>query len=109
MENLIPKDRGTYKEHPLVIPHMTLEEYAPKFKDFFTLKREGGILEAKFHSEGQSLLWSIQIHRAIWQFCTYAGQDMDNEIIIFGGTGKDWISGQDERRMDEEENRDWMI
>jgi hypothetical protein len=80
---------------------MTLEEYAPKFMDFFTLKREGRILEAKFHTNGGSLIWSAQVHRAIWQLCTYAGQDMDNEIIIFGGTGENWISGQDETGIDE--------
>ncbi len=110
MGKLKPRDRGGYKEHPYVVPHMTLDEYAPKFKDFFTLKREGGILEAKFHTNGGSLIWSAQVHRAIWQLGMYAGQDMDNEIFIFGGTGKNWIAGQDEATtIDEEENREWMI
>lgn len=109
MGGLKPRDRGRYKEHPYVVPHMALEEYAPKFKDFFTLKREDGILEAKFHTNGDSLIWSAQVHRAIWQLCMYAGQDMDNEIFIFGGTGKNWIAGQDETGIDEEENREWMI
>jgi enoyl-CoA hydratase/carnithine racemase len=109
-KNVKPRDRGGYKEHPYVIPHMTLDEYGPKFKDFFTLKREKGILEAKFHTNGDSLVWSAQVHRALWQICTYVGQDMDNEIMIFGGTGKNWIAGQDETTtMKEEENRDWMI
>lgn len=109
MGKLKPRDRGGYKEHPYVVPHITLEEYAPKFKDFFTLKRQDSILEAKFHTNGSSLIWSAQVHRAIWQLCMYAGQDMDNEIFIFGGTGESWIAGQDETGMDEEENRDWMI
>ena len=83
---LKPRDRGAYKEHPMVVPHMTLDEYGPKLKDFFTFKRsDNGILEAKWHTQGKELLWSVQVHRAIWQACMYIGQDMDNEVLILGG------------------------
>jgi len=105
-----PRDRGAYFEHPMVIPHMTLDEYGPKFKDFFTFKRdEKGVLEAKWHTKGKEMLWSAQIHRAIWQACMYIGQDMDNEIVILGGTGDKWIAGMDdETGMNEAENVHWQ-
>ena len=107
---LQPRDRGAYKEHPMVVPHMTLDEYGPKLKDFFTFKRsDNGILEAKWHTQGKELLWSVQVHRAIWQACMYIGQDMDNEVLILGGTGDQWIAGLDDyNSMNEEENIDWM-
>jgi len=108
--SLKPRNRGAYKEHPHVVPHITLDEYAPKFKDYFKFTRtDNGILTAKWHTKGKEMLWSAQIHRAIWQACTYLGQDMDNEIIILGGSGDKWIAGLDDyNSMNEQENINWM-
>lgn len=75
------------------IPHMTFEEYSEKLKHCFTMKRENGILEARLHTNGGSLQWGAPAHQALHYFFDWAGRDPDNEVIILGGTGKDFMAG----------------
>jgi enoyl-CoA hydratase/carnithine racemase len=104
-----PKDLGPCKVHPWVIPHIDYEEYAPKFKEFFHLDRtENGVLTAKWHTEDEPLLWSIPIHRAIWQLFMYVGQDPLTEVFILGGVGDEWVGRLDDRKLDEVEHEDWL-
>jgi len=86
-------DAYKWKQVPGLIPFMELEEYAEKLKDVYKLRRENGILEARFHTRGGELVWGLLPHRAIWQFCVWAGQDMNNEVIIEGGSGKNFFEG----------------
>lgn len=76
-----------------LVPFMPLEEYAEKLKECFILKRENGILEARLHTNGDSLIWGNLPHKCIHQFFTWAGQDHNNEVLIFGGSGKDFFKG----------------
>jgi len=105
---LEPDFNGKYWAHPGMIPHMKFEEYAPKFKDFYYFKNEDGILEARWHTEGKSVIWTQPLHRAIWQLCMYVGQDRDVECFIFGGSGDEFIHGQDPNRLNDEEHLWWM-
>jgi enoyl-CoA hydratase/carnithine racemase len=75
------------------IPHMPFEEYAEKLKHCFTMKRTNGILEARLHTGGDSLQWNAAAHQALHYFFDWAGRDPDNEVIILGGTGKDFMRG----------------
>ncbi|MFS2221479.1 enoyl-CoA hydratase/isomerase family protein [Pantoea sp. B65] len=75
------------------IPHMRFEEYSEKLKHCFTMKRKNGILEARLHTNGDSLQWGAPAHQALHYFFDWAGRDPDNEIIILGGTGKDFMKG----------------
>ncbi|NDL62079.1 enoyl-CoA hydratase/isomerase family protein [Acerihabitans arboris] len=75
------------------IPHMRFEEYSEKLKHCFTMKRENGILEARLHTNGDSLQWGAPAHQALHYFFDWAGRDPDNEVIILGGTGKDFMKG----------------
>jgi len=86
-------DAYKWKQMPGLIPFMEMEEYAEKLKDFYKMRRENGILEARLHTNGDSLLWGPYPHKAIWQFCVWAGQDHNNEVIIEGGSGKDYFAG----------------
>lgn len=104
-----PKDIGPCMVHPWAVPHIPFEEYAPKFKDFFKLERtENGILTAKWHTEDEPLLWSLPVHRAIWQLCMYTGQDPLTEVFILGGVGDEYISRLDDRKLDEVKHEDWL-
>lgn len=76
-----------------LIEFMPLEEYSEKLKKCLLLRRDNGILEARFHTNGGSLMWGKMPHKCIHQFFTWAGQDHNNEVLIFGGSGKDFFAG----------------
>lgn len=81
-----PEEYGT-------IPHTPFEEYSEKLKHCLMMKRENGILEARLHTNGNSMQWGAAPHQALHYFFDWAGRDPDNEIIILGGTGKDFTKG----------------
>ncbi|MDC7784348.1 enoyl-CoA hydratase/isomerase family protein [Rhodoplanes sp. TEM] len=76
-----------------VVPHMTLAEYSERLKHCFTMKRKNGILEARLHTGGDSLQWGAPAHQGLHYFFDWAGRDPENEVIILGGTGKDFMRG----------------
>ena len=88
-------DAGKRKEVPPeelgTIPHMPFEEYSEKLKHCFQMKRENGILEARLHTNGDSMQWGAPAHQGLHYFFDWAGRDPDNEVIILGGTGDDFI------------------
>lgn len=86
------------------ISHMPFEEYSERLKHCFTMKRKNGILEARLHTNGDSLQWGAPAHQGLHYFFDWAGRDPDNEIIILGGTGEDFMKGIG--RLDEKGN--WL-
>lgn len=90
-------DAGTRQDvtpQSFVIPEgPTFEEYSEKLKMCFNMKRERGILEARMHTGGDSLRWGLTPHAHVHSFFQWAGNDRDNEVIIFGGTGDNFFSG----------------
>lgn len=76
-----------------VVPYVPFEEYSEKLKDVLTMKREHGILEARLHTNGDSMQWNAAAHRGLHYFFDWAGRDPNNEIIILGGSGKDFTRG----------------
>ena len=90
-------DAGKRKEMPHeeigTIPHMLFEEYSEKLKHCFLMKRKNGILEARLHSNGDSMQWGASHHQQLHYFFDWAGRDPDNEVIILGGSGKDFTKG----------------
>ncbi len=75
------------------IPHMTFAEYSDKLKHCFTMKRKNGILEARLHTDGDSLQWGAPAHQGLHYFFNWAGRDPEIEVIILGGSGKDFMRG----------------
>jgi enoyl-CoA hydratase/carnithine racemase len=68
------------------------EEYKEMFKEHFIMeKRDDGVLLVRMHTKGGPQLWSMELHRAIGQMWRTVGSDSDIELVIFTGTGKDWI------------------
>ena len=49
-------------------PVPKLEEYSERFKDFFSFKRENGILEVKMHTNGGPVKWSYQFHETALEY-----------------------------------------
>ena len=81
-----PEEYGT-------IPHMPFDEYSANLKHCLMMKRENGILEARLHSNGDSMQWGAAAHQGLHFFFDWAFRDPDYEVIIFGGTGKDFTKG----------------
>ncbi len=90
-------DAGKREEIPHeelgTIAPMPFEEYKERCKHFLTMKRENGILEARLHTNGDSLVWNAQAHQGLHYFFDWAGRDPENEVIILGGSGKDLFKG----------------
>jgi enoyl-CoA hydratase/carnithine racemase len=74
------------------IPYRKFEEYKDRFKDVFKLeKTDKGILTAKWHTDGQEMLWGQATHKAIGQLCMDVHQDPDIEVLILGGYGFNYL------------------
>ncbi len=72
-----------------------LEEYQEKWSEFFTFKREDGILEMRMHTLNDSAKWSLELHRAFIPALADVHHDPDNEVLIFSGTGAKFLDSMD--------------
>lgn len=77
------------------VPHETFESYSDRFAEHFVLDRNDGVLEVRFHTQGDVATWSMELHRALSQLFTTIGADPENEVIILTGTGDFWLKGHD--------------
>ncbi|MCV7100419.1 enoyl-CoA hydratase/isomerase family protein [Mycobacterium palustre] len=71
------------------------EDYSVKWSEYFTFKREDGILEMCMHTEHDSAKWSLELHRAFIPALADVHHDPDNEILIFSGTGEKFLDSMD--------------
>jgi hypothetical protein len=69
-----------------------LEDYAGRYRDFFAFRREDGILEARFHTNGGPLKWGLEVHRGIIPAMSDINDDPDNECLILTGTGDSFLA-----------------
>jgi enoyl-CoA hydratase/carnithine racemase len=78
------------------VPDEPLESYAERFAEHFVLSRtDDGILEVHMHTRGGEAVWSSELHRAIGQLFAAVGNDRENEVMIFTGTGEHWLDELD--------------
>jgi len=71
------------------------EEYREKYATYFKLERQNGILQVQMHTAGGPVMYGLPIHNAWSQLWLDLGNDPDNEVLIFSGTGDKWIAGFD--------------
>jgi enoyl-CoA hydratase/carnithine racemase len=67
----------------------TLTDYCDKYASV-RMRREDGILEMQFHTEGGPLRWSKRAHEDLECAFLDVGRDRDNEIVILTGTGDEY-------------------
>lgn len=72
-----------------------LADYSERWSEFFTMRREDGILEVKMHTDGGSAEWGLEIHRALIPAFADISHDPETECIIFTGTGENFLSSMD--------------
>src|SRR3989442_3123618 len=71
------------------------EDYREKYTTHFKLERRDGILQVQMHTKGGPVLYGLPIHNDWPQLWLDIGNDPDNEVLIFSGTGDKWIAGFD--------------
>jgi len=71
------------------------DDYRQKYADYFQMSRESGIIEIRMHTNGGSAIFGPKLHNAWGQLWQDIGNDPENEVMIFGGTGEAWIGGFD--------------
>jgi enoyl-CoA hydratase/carnithine racemase len=71
------------------------EDYREKYATYFKLERQSGILQVQMHTAGGPVMYGLPIHNAWSQLWLDLGNDPDNEVLIFSGTGDKWIGGFD--------------
>src|ERR1700690_685814 len=71
-------------------------EYKERFKQHYELERRGdGVILAQAHTAGGPIQLSVENHRSLGQLFKTIGADPENEIMIFTGTGQDFMMEAD--------------
>lgn len=71
----------------------TFEEYSKILEPVFKMKKKGGIIEARCHTDGGPLVWGFTAHAYMHKLFEYVNNDRDAEVLIFGGTGDNFFEG----------------
>ena len=72
------------------------EDYKERFKDHYKLdRRADGVVLAQAHTLGGSTQLSVQNHRSLGQMFKAVGGDPENEIMIYTGSGEDFMMNAD--------------
>ena len=78
------------------VPTPEFEEYKERFKEHYELtRRDDGVILARGHTRGGSMQLSVENHRAVGQLFKTIGADPKNEVMIFTGTGEDFMMDVD--------------
>jgi enoyl-CoA hydratase/carnithine racemase len=73
-----------------------LDDYAEKWRDMIVFRREDGILEVRFHTDGGSFLWGVDVHKNLVPAFHDIACDPENECLIITGTGDSFLADRDE-------------
>jgi len=68
-----------------------LDNYANKYANL-RMKREDGILEVVFHTEGGPLVFNGYVHEALVSAFRDIGDDRDNHVVILTGSGNEFCA-----------------
>ncbi|MGA2794671.1 MAG: hypothetical protein ABSE69_14305 [Roseiarcus sp.] len=78
------------------IPTPQFDEYKERFKECYKLERRAdGVILAQAHTAGGSVQLSVENHRSVGQLFKTIGADPENEVMIFSGTGDDFMMEAD--------------
>ncbi len=86
------------------------DEYSERFKEHYTMSRRGdGVILIKAHTRGGPIQLSVENHRSIGQMFRTVGADTKNEVMIFGGSGEEFMMDSDPEgfSLEEEDMAYW--
>src|SRR5690348_1395089 len=91
------------------IPTPKFDEYKERFKNHYKLeRREDGVILVQAHTKGGPIQLSVENHRSVGQLFKTIGADPENEIMIFTGSGDEFMMDSDPAGFKlEEENLDY--
>lgn len=92
------------------VPDPEFSDYRERFKDHFKLsRREDGVLLAQAHTNGGPFQLSVENHKSFGQLFRTIGADPKNELMIFTGTGDDFMMEIDPEgfKLEEEDLAGW--
>ena len=92
------------------VPTPKFDDYKELFKDHYKLERRAdGVVLAQAHTLGGSVQLSVENHRAVGQMFRTIGSDPENEVLIFTGTGADFMMQIDPEgfKLEREDNDYW--
>jgi len=92
------------------LPTPRFDEYKEFFKDFYALeRRDDGVLLVQAHTLGGSVQLSVQNHRSLGQLLKVIGADPENELVIYSGSGDDFMVEADPTgfEIEAEDNNYW--
>lgn len=81
---LTPAQQASRIDH-----HSPFDEYSKRYQTV-SMRREDGIIELRFHTNGGVLQWAALPHSEFGGAFLDVGRDPDNEIVILTGTGDAW-------------------
>lgn len=70
----------------------TLDEYSEMFREWFAIRREDGIIEVRMQTNGGTAQWLYGMHQAWGKLPKMIAQDLENQVLIFTGTGDKWLT-----------------
>ena len=72
------------------------EEYKERFKNFYKMeRREDGVILVQTHTNGGPIQLSVENHRSVGQMFKTVGADPKNEVLIFTGSGNEFMMDAD--------------
>ncbi|MCL2714807.1 MAG: enoyl-CoA hydratase/isomerase family protein [Alphaproteobacteria bacterium] len=78
------------------IPTPDFDEYRERFKEHYKLeRREDGVILVQAHTCGGPIQLSVENHRSVGQLFKTIGADPKNEVMIFMGSGDDFMMDAD--------------
>ena len=78
------------------VPTPQFEDYRERFKEHYRLeRRDDGVVLVEAHTRGGSIQLSVQNHRSLGQLFKAIGADPHNEVMIFTGSGEDFMMDAD--------------
>jgi len=78
------------------VPTPKFEDYRETFKNHFLMERDDeGVLVVQGHTQGGPIQLSVENHRAVGQAFKTIGADPENEVMIFTGTGDEFMMAVD--------------
>ena len=92
------------------VPTPDFDEYQERFKDHYRLtRRDDGVILVEAHTGGGPIQLSVEEHRSVGQLFKTIGADPKNEVMIFTGSGRDFMMDADPEgfRLEEEDLAYW--
>src|SRR5207245_10767035 len=86
------------------------EEYKERFKQHYKLeRREDGVILVQAHTAGGPIQLSVENHRSVGQLFKTIGADPEHEVMIFTGTGADFMMAADPEgfNLEQDDRQHW--